>query len=129
MYLEISLVLLSAAVFLIAAVTVPLMLQLYKLIRGLTETQDVVQKSLPGILQNLNETIIYIKDTSVTVHQQVEGFSLVLGKIQAALGLVTELEDVLRLTMKLPVFNVIRTAGAVAKGIRVFFDVYAAGRK
>lgn len=129
MYLEISLVLLSAAVFLIAAVTVPLMLQLYKFIRGLVATQEVVQKSLPGILENLNETIVYIKDASVTVQQQVEGFSLVLTKVQSALGLVSELEDILRMTMRLPVFNAIRTVGAVAKGLRTFIDVYATGRK
>lgn len=129
MYLEISLVLLSAAVFLIAAVTVPLMIQIHRLIRGFAVTQDILQQNLPEILKNLNETMVYIKDTSVTVHQQVEGLSLVLGRVQTALNLVMEMENVLRLGLRLPFFSFFRKAGAVAKGMRVFLDVYASGRR
>ena len=55
MYLEISLVFLSAAVFLIAAVTVPLLFQILKMFRELSLALELLQKRLPVILQNLEE--------------------------------------------------------------------------
>ncbi len=127
MYLELSLVFLSAAVFLIAAVTAPLLFQIMKIIRGLAMTQEALQKSLPGILQNLDEAIGNIKKTTITVNEQVEAFALAMGKVQALFSVVMELENVLRLGLRLPFINFLRTSGAVAKGIRVFLNVYASG--
>jgi hypothetical protein len=129
MYLEISLVFLSAAVFLIAVVTVPLLFQIQKIARGLVITQDILQKSLPGLLQNLEEVIANINKTAVTVNYQIEGISLAVEKVHATFSLIMELQNILRLGLRLPIFNFLRTVGAVAKGVRVFLNVYSSGRQ
>lgn len=128
MYLELSLLFLSAAVFLIALVTVPLLWQIQKIVRSLAVTQEMLQKNLPVIMQNLDEAVANIRKTTITVNTQVEGFSQSLGKIQAILSMIMELESVLKLGLKFPLFNMLRKAGAVAKGIRAFLNVYVTGR-
>jgi hypothetical protein len=128
MYLELSLVFLSAAVLLIAAVSVPLLVQIQKVVRGLALTQELLQKSLPGILLDIEETVAHLKKTSVTVHQRVEGFSLALGKVQALFNVIMEMDNILRLGLRFPAFRFLRTAGAVAKGLRAFLRVYSTGR-
>jgi hypothetical protein len=129
MYLEISLAFLSAAVFLIAVVTVPLLFQIQKIARGLVITQDILQKSLPGLLQNLEEAIANINKTAVTVNHQIEGISLAVERIHGVFRVIMELQNVLRFGLRLPVFNFLRTAGAVARGIRVFLSVYSSDRR
>lgn len=128
MYLEISLVFLSAAVLLIAAVNVPLLLQLHKIIKNLFVTLDILQKNLPAILQDIEETVAHIKRTTITVHEQVEGFSMALGKVQSAFNVLMEVENIVRLGLRFPAIRFLRTTGAVAKGLRVFLQVYRTGR-
>ena len=52
-----------------------------------------------------------------------------MGKVHAVVGVASELEKILGLSLRLPFFNVLRTAGAVIRGIRVFLNVYTAGRR
>jgi hypothetical protein len=129
MYLEISLVFLSAAVFLIAAVTVPLLFQILKVFRQLSRAQELLQTRLPGILQNLEDASINIKRIATKVNDQVEGFSLGVEKVQAVFSLIGELEKVLRIGARVPLFNFMRTVIAAAKGVRVFLSVYATGQR
>jgi len=129
MYLEISLVFLSAAVLLIAVVTAPLLLQFHKFFKGLVLTQEILQKSLPGILQDLEEASANIKQTAVTVNSHMDGISLALGKIRNMLHVITELENVMHIGMRLPFFKALQTTSAVAKGVWAFLNVYATGRR
>jgi len=128
MYLEISLVFLSAAVLLIAAVNVPLLLQLHKIIKSLFLTLEILQKNLPAILRDIEETVAYIKRTTITVHEQVEGFSMALGKVQSVFNALTEIENIVRLGLRFPAIRFLQTTGAVVKGLRVFLHVYMTGR-
>ena len=129
MYLEISLVFLSAAVFLIAAVTVPLLFQILKMFRELSLALELLQKRLPVILQNLEEASVNAKRITIQVNDQVERFSLGVEKIQAMFHLIAEFEKVLHIGARIPLFNIIRSVGALTKGIRVFLNVYATGRR
>jgi hypothetical protein len=129
MYLELSLLFLSAAVFVIVAVTVPLFLQLHKILKGLAVTQELLQKNLPAILQNLDEAVANVRLATITVNERMAGFSQAAGKVQDLLGVIMDLENVVRIGLRIPLFRAFRTAGAVLKGIRVFMDVYATGRR
>ena len=127
--LELSLVLLSAAVFLIAAVTVPLLYQILKVFRELSRAQELLQKRLPGIIQDTEEAIVNIKRIAIQVNDQAEAFSRGIERIQAAFSLVAELEKALQIGARIPLFNMMRTAGALFKGVRAFMNVYTAGRR
>ncbi|MDQ5985979.1 MAG: hypothetical protein CSYNP_01697 [Syntrophus sp. SKADARSKE-3] len=127
--LEISLVLLSAAVFIIAAVIAPLLFQVQKIVKALAQTQEVLQQKLPGILTNLEEAICNVKQTTATVNEQIDGIALSVGKVRSVVDLVADLENILHVGLRLPIFNFFRTANAVGKGVRVFLDVYTSGRR
>lgn len=129
MYLELCLLFLSAAVFLIALVTVPLLWQIQKIVRSLAVTQEMLQRNLPVIMQNLEEAVANVKKTTAVVSYQVEGFSQAMGKVQTAFGVAAELEKLLGLSLKLPFFNVLGNVGRVLRGLRAFLTVYAAGRR
>jgi len=124
MYVEISLLCLSLAVLLIVAFTVPLLWQIRRVVQGLALTQEMLQKSLPAILQNLDEAVGTVKRTAYTVNDQVEVIAGAMKRIQDVVGVLMEIETVVRLGLRLPFFRFLRNAGAVARGVRVFFDVY-----
>jgi len=124
MYVEISLLCLSLAVLLIVAFTVPLLWQIRRVVEGLALTQEMLQKSLPAILQNLDEAVGTMKKTVYTVNDQVEVVGGAIKKIQDVAGVLMEIESVVRLGLRLPFFRVLRNAGAVARGVKVFLGVY-----
>ncbi|MCX7816296.1 MAG: hypothetical protein N2317_02125, partial [Syntrophales bacterium] len=92
MYLELSLVLLSLAIFLIVVFTVPLLIQVQRIAKGVAEVQAIIQKSLPGILANLEEASLNIRNVSALVHVQVENFLFAIARLQAVLSILKELE-------------------------------------
>ena len=124
MYVEISLLCLSLAVLLIVAFTVPLLWQIRRVVQGLAVTQEMLQKILPAILQNLDEAVGTVKRTAYTVNDQVEVVAGAMKRIQDVVGVLMELESVARLGLRLPFFRVLRNAGAVARGVKVFLNVY-----
>jgi len=124
MYVEISLLCLSLAVLLIVAFTVPLLWQIRKVAQGLALTQEMLQKSLPAILQNLEESLGTVKRTAHIVNEQVEVAAVAMKRIQTIVGVFMELESVVRLGLRLPFFRFLRNAGAVARGVKVFLNVY-----
>ncbi|MFA5182878.1 MAG: DUF948 domain-containing protein [Syntrophales bacterium] len=124
MYVEISLLCLSLAVLLIVAFTAPLLWQIRKVVKGLALTQEMLQKSLPAILQNLEESLETMKRTAHIVNEQVEVAAGAMKKVQAVVGVLMELESVVHLGLRLPFFRFLRNTSAVAKGIKVFFNVY-----
>ncbi|MCX7634742.1 MAG: hypothetical protein N2Z74_03240 [Syntrophales bacterium] len=129
MYLEISLMFLSGAVLLIAVFTVPLLVQIQRLAKGLAETQAIIQKNLPTIMANLEETSTNIKRTTTVVNNQIEQVSLIVVRLQSFAALLAEIEALLGLAVRSPMIRFLKTAGAVSKGLRVFMSVYATGRR
>jgi len=124
MYVEISLLCLSLAVLLIVGFTVPLLWQIRKVVKGLALTQEMLQKSLPPILQNLEESLETMKRTAHIVNEQVEVAAVAMKRVQAVVGVLMEFESVVRLGLRLPFFRFLRNTNAVARGVKVFLDVY-----
>ncbi len=123
-YVELSLLLLSMAVFLMAACTAPLLYQIYRLTKGLGVTQEMLQKRLPDILHNLDEAAATMKLAVNTVNEQVTVVAGAIKRIQAIAGVLVEMESVLRLGLRTPLFVFLKNTAAVMKGVRVFLDVY-----
>jgi uncharacterized protein YoxC len=124
MYVEISLLCLSLAVLLIVVFMVPLLWQFRKVVKGLALTQEMLQKSLPAFLQNLEESMETMKRTAHIVNEQVEVAAVAMKRVQAVVGVLMEFESVVRLGLRLPFLKFLRNTGAVARGVKVFFDVY-----
>jgi len=129
MYVELSLLLLSMAVFLMAAFTAPLLYQVHKLVKGLQVSQEMLQRRLPDILKNLDEAAEKMKLTVHTVNDQVAVAAGVVKRVQAVAEVLMEVESVLRLGLRLPFFVFLRNAGAVMKGVRVFLNAYSTPRR
>lgn len=123
MYLEIALVLLSAAVFGMVLMMIPLAIQVNRFIKGLSLTIEQINRDLPKVMQNLDEVSSNLRTSSLLIRRRMEAVDFTLGKLQALIGILTGLEDLARPVIKLPIFRVLRTTGAILKGVRVFTTV------
>jgi len=112
-FLNLLLIISNIALLLIAGFAVPCLLQIRRAARNLTQTLEVINQSLPGILQNLEQL-------TGRLNEQVEDVSLTIRKIQGTLGLLFGLEQILRRGMPLPATRMVGLLLAVIKGVRVF---------
>jgi len=128
MVLEISMVILSIVFLLIAAFSIPFLLQIWRTTKSITETLQMVNESLPGILRNLEEITTNINRATHTVNEQIDGLSVVAKRIQGVLGIVMDIENLLRAGIGFPVFKTLRNAIAVVTGVKVFLKVLLSSR-
>jgi uncharacterized protein YoxC len=129
MFLEISVVILSIVFLLIAVFSVPFLLQIWRTAKSMATTLHMLNESLPGILKNLEEITTNINKATHTVNEQIEGLSLVARRIQGLLGIVSDIENILHVGARLPVFKIVRNAFAVLTGVKVFLKVFLSSRR
>ncbi|MCX5845617.1 MAG: DUF948 domain-containing protein [Deltaproteobacteria bacterium] len=129
MFLEISVAILSIVFLLIAVLSIPFLLQIWRTAKGITETLHMLNESLPGILKNLEEITANINKATHTVNEQIEGLSLVARRIQGLMSIVLDVENILRAAVRLPVFKTLRNALAVATGVKAFMKVFFSSRR
>jgi uncharacterized protein YoxC len=128
MYLEISLVVMSFVFLLIAALSIPFLIQIWRTAKSITITLHMLNQSLPGILKNLEEITTSINRASYTVNNQIEGLTHVVGRIRGTVEIFLDLEQELRAGLFSPFFRTMKTVSAVLKGTRVFLDVFRSSR-
>jgi len=128
MVFDISVVV-SIVFLLIAAFSIPFLLQIWRTTKGVTETLQMLNESLPGILRNLEEITTNINKATRAVNEQIDGFSVVTKRIQGVLGVVTDIENLLRAGIGLPVFKTLRNTIAVVTGVKVFLKVLRSSRE
>ena len=128
MVFDISVVV-SIVFLLIAAFSIPFLLQIWRTTKGVTETLQMLNESLPGILRNLEEITANINKATHTVNEQIDGLSVVTKRIQGVLGVVTDIENLLRAGIGLPVFKTLRNAIALVTGVKVFLKVLLSSRE
>lgn len=126
---EISVVILGIAFLLIVVLSIPFLLQLWRTAKGITTTLHMLNESLPGILKNMEEITTNINKATHTVNEQIEGLSLVTGRIQGLLSIVANIDNILRASIRLPVFKTIRNVVAVVTGVKVFLKVFLSSRE
>ena len=129
MFPESSVVILSVVFLLIAGFSVPFLLQIWRTAKSMTTTLHMLNESLPGILKNLEEITTNINKATLTVNEQIEGLSLVARRIQGLLGIVSDIENILRVGARLPILRSVRNAFAVLTGVRVFMKVFLSSRR
>jgi uncharacterized protein YoxC len=128
MVFDISVVV-SIVFLLIAAFSIPFLLQIWRTTKGVTETLHMLNESLPGILRNLEEITTNINKATHTVNEQIDGLTVVAKRIQGVLGAVTDIENLLRAGIGLPVFKTLRNTIAVVTGVKVFLKVLRSSRE
>jgi uncharacterized protein YoxC len=120
--LNVILIILCAAFLLCAGFAIPFLLQIWQTAKGMSQTLQVLNESLPSIMKNLDEITAKINRTTTTVHRQVEDLALVAEKIRGTLNLLVGVEEIVRKGFHLPYVSTLRTSFAVSKGIRVFLN-------
>jgi len=128
MVFDISVVV-SIVFLLIAAFSIPFLLQIWRTTKSITETLHMLNQSLPGILKNLEEITTNINKATQTVNEQIDGLTVVAKRIQGVLGIVMDIENLLRAGIGLPVFKTLRNAVAVVTGVKVFLKVLRSSRE
>jgi uncharacterized protein YoxC len=128
MSMETGITLIGIAILLLAVFAIPSILQIRRAAKNLSETLEVLNRTLPEILKNLEEITFSIRQASNAVQVQVEGLALVAGRIQSILGFILDLEQLMRGKVKLPIFQALSNLAAFKRGVRTFLDVYRSGR-
>jgi uncharacterized protein YoxC len=121
--LEISLVFISVAFFLLVLFAIPFLLQIWRAAKNITLSLEILNQRLPGILKNLEETTANVNRTSLAVSVQVEWLSVYVQKFQGILAVLSQLEAALRGRLKVPVFRSLPMLIAATKGVRTFWRV------
>jgi len=129
MFLEIGVFIISIVFLLLVVFSIPFLLQIWRSAKGITETLHMVNENLPGILKNLEEITTNINKATHTVNEQIEGLALVTGRIQGLLSIITDIDNILRAGMRLPVFKTFRNIVAVVTGVKVFLKVFLSSRE
>ncbi|MBM4271435.1 MAG: DUF948 domain-containing protein [Deltaproteobacteria bacterium] len=124
MFLEVSVVILSVVFLLMVVLSVPFLLQIWRTAKSMATTLHMLNESLPGILKNLEDITSNINRATQVVNTRIEGLSHMVERVQNTVGVVLELEEVVRAHLGHPLVKMLINIAAVVKGIRVFLDVY-----
>ena len=124
MYLETSLVILVAILILLIISCVPILLQMWRILKDVKVALETFNQSLPAIMKNLEEIAANVNASSALINKQIHNFNNSSNVSQLLTSdIFSNLQYVVPMVMKLPVFRMIRTGMAVAKGLRVFVEV------
>lgn len=119
-----SLVILSVALLLIAVFSIPILAQIWRTTKGMAETLELLNKSLPSILKNLEEITTNINRATNKVNEQIDGVSIAIGKVQAVVGFIVDLERIFLAGIRFPFIRSMGTGLAVIKGMRAFLSAF-----
>ena len=124
MYLEIGLVILVIILILLVIFCIPILLQIWRILKDVRMTLTTLNQSLPAILRNLEEITTNINNSTVAVNRRIQNFSNTADRSQLIISdIIDNIQCFAPIAMKLPIFQTIKKVAAVIKGIRVFIDV------
>lgn len=127
--LDIVLIVISVAVVLFVGICIPVLIQIWRTAKSMTETLKVLNESLPLIMLNMAEISTNVNRTTTTVHRQVEELSLTLRRVQGVMSLLIGVEEIVRQRLHIPFAGTVRTATALIRGGRVFLRMLVDDRR
>lgn len=116
------LIILSVAFLLFAGFSIPFLLQIWRTAKGMAETLELLNRSLPSIMKNMEEITTNINRATTAVNREIETLSVSVKKVQGTVNLLVGLAEIVRKGVRLPFAGTIRTALAVTRGVRTFLD-------
>jgi hypothetical protein len=124
MYLEIGLVILVIILILLVIFCIPILLQIWRILKDVRMTLTTLNQSLPAILKNMEEITINVNSSTAILNRRIQNFSNTAERSQLIISdIIDNIQCFAPIAMKLPIFQTIKKVAAVIKGIRVFIDV------
>jgi uncharacterized protein YoxC len=124
MYLDIGLVILVIILILLVIFCIPILLQIWRILKDVRMTLTTLNQSLPAILKNMEEITINVNSSTAILNQRIQNFSNTAERSQLIISdIIDNIQCFAPIAMKLPIFQTIKKVAAVIKGIRVFIDV------
>jgi predicted PurR-regulated permease PerM len=125
MDLEIYLLILGIAFFLLIIFCIPILLQIWLTTKNITLTLDTLNRSLPIILNNLEEITTNINNSTTVVNREIQTISDTVRRFHSGIyGIFGDIQSLLPKAVNLPLFRIIKNATAIIKGVRVFLNVF-----
>jgi uncharacterized protein YoxC len=125
MYLEIVLVILGVAILLLVIFCIPILVQIWRTAKDITITLETLNKSLPLLLKNLEDITTNINNSTTAVNREIQNFSRTADRIHLVISdIVDDIQSITPLAIRSPLFQKLKNAVAIVKGIRVFADVF-----
>ncbi len=125
MDLEIYLLILGIAFFLLIIFCIPILLQIWLTTKNITLTLETLNRSLPIILKNLEEITTNINNSTTAVNREIQTISDTVRRFHSAIyGIFGDIQSLVPKAVNLPLFRIIKNATAIIKGVRVFLNVF-----
>jgi uncharacterized protein YoxC len=127
MYLQIGLVILGVAFFLLIIFCIPVMLEIRQAAKNVTVTLETLNQRLPSILKNIEEITTNINSSTSAVNREVQNFTYAAERFNLVVkNAVDDLQDIAPVVLQSPAFQTAKKVLAVVKGIGVFLNVFLA---
>ena len=124
MYLEIVLIILGIALLLLVIFCIPILLQIWRTAKDIAITLETLNKSLPLLLKNLEDITTSINNSTTVVNREIQSFSRTADRIHLVVSdIVDDIQSIIPLAIKSLLYQKMKNAVAIVKGIRVFADV------
>ena len=124
MNLNISLLILIIILILLIIFYIPILLQLWRVLKDVRMTLETLNQSLPTILKNMEEITTNVNSSTAALNRRIQNFSNTTGRSQLIISdIIDNIQFFAPIAMKLPIFQTIKNVVAVIKGIRVFINV------
>ncbi|MBN1471380.1 MAG: hypothetical protein JW925_06350 [Syntrophaceae bacterium] len=124
MYLEIALPILVSILIVLVILCIPVVIQIWRISKDISITQQTLNQSLPLILKNLEEITTHVNHSTSLVNKKIQSLTStphVSGVVLA--DIINNIQYLAPLVLKLPIFHIIKNIVAVAKGMRIFTEV------
>lgn len=130
MYLEIGLLLFGLALLLLVLFTIPILLRLWRAVSDITVTLQALNERLPAILKNLEEISTNVNEATTAVNEQTQRYKETSQRIQVVMSeMAGGLEMVVPQVLQSAFFRKMTNLIALAKGVRVFWEVLVRKQK
>ncbi len=124
MYLEITLSILVSILIVLVILCIPVVIQIWRISKDISITQQTLNQSLPLLLKNLEEITTHVNHSTASVNKKIQSLTStpnVSGVLLA--DIINNIQYLAPLALKFPIFHIIRNIVAAAKGMRVFAEV------
>ncbi|MGD0280463.1 MAG: DUF948 domain-containing protein [Smithella sp.] len=124
MYLEIALLFLVSILILLVIFCIPILLQMWRILKDITMTLQTLNQSFPVILKNLEEITTNVNSSTAVINQKIQNFNNASNRSHALVDdIINNIQYLAPIVLKLPIFRIIGNVVAMVKGVRVFMDV------
>jgi hypothetical protein len=124
MYLEIALLILVSILIVLVIFCIPILLQIWRIIKDFKIALQALNQSFPLILKNLEEITTNVNSSTSLINKKIQNFANSSNRSSLLMSdIFNNIQYFAPIALKLPIFRIIRNVVAVAKGMRVFVEV------